>query len=405
MVDNQFTPQDFFEHFRNYPPNFDPSYNKDGWHLSHWFGDKRHFRPWYDDDADYNTNAKSYYDYLGFRIKQLDYIIWAINGLLKRNISVTDTSTIDMTKLGDWLKGDDTINLSSVVKFSNDPTNSARDLNGVYVKDLEPELIALRQKLEDVRKQLQDQIDQNKEDISKLRDELNDDDAKIGDLSNLIKQILDRLNGVYKSIPKSNFYHKYYNGSEDVPAGWGTFHAGAIYGENNVTLNVRLPYANHNLENLELNGGALPLSKTPKSYVLGFGFTGEYAFLNDMNIESIQITNGAAHIKPVSARASWTIGYNFDHDKQIYGGDPYQMTLATFADGYNDKHTFSENYKGIYLKGDIVNATFQLSGKVPEKFWKGDNTERNVIEASESDPQGVPDLGRDVTRTINSIME
>lgn len=183
-----------------------------------------------------------------------------------------------MTKLGDWLKGDDTINLSSVVKFSNDPTNSAHDLNGVYVKDLEPELIALRQKLEDVRRQLQDQINQNRQDISNLRDKLNDEIGKIDDLSKLIKQILDRLNGVYKTIPKANFYHKYYNGSEDVPAGWGTFHAGAIYGENNATLNVRLPYANHNLENLKLNGGALPLSKTPESYVLGFGFTGEYAF-------------------------------------------------------------------------------------------------------------------------------
>mgnify|MGYP007114423912 CR=1 FL=1 len=391
MEHNKFMAQDFFEHFKNYPPNFDPSYNKDGWHLSHWFGDKRHFRPWYDDDADYNTNAKSYYDYLGFRIKQLDYIIWAINGLFRRNVTVADTSTINMSKLGDWLKGDDTINLSSVVKFSNDPTNAARDLNGVYVKDLEPELIALRQKLEDVRRQLQD--------------ELNDEDAKIGDLSKLIKQIQDRLNGVYKTIPKANFYHKYYNGSQDVPTGWGTFHAGAIYGENNVTLNVRLPYANHNLQNLKLNGGALPLSNTPKSYVLGFGFTGEYAFLNDMNIESIQITNGAPHIEPVSAHASWTIGYNFDHDREIYGGDPFQMTLATFADGYNDKNTFSEHYRGIYLKGDIVNVTFQLSGKVPEKFWKGDNTMSNIIEVNESEPHGVPDLGRDVTRTINSIME
>lgn len=81
------------------------------------------------------------------------------------------------------------------------------------------------------------------------------------------------------------------------------------------------------------------------------------------------------------------------------------MTLATFADGYNDKNTFSEHYKGIYLKGDIVNATFQLSGKVPEKFWKNGDTASNVIEVSESDPHGVPDLGRDVTRTINSIME
>ena len=40
-------------------PLNDPSYNKDGWHLSHWFGDKRHFRPWYDDDADYNKDIEN----------------------------------------------------------------------------------------------------------------------------------------------------------------------------------------------------------------------------------------------------------------------------------------------------------------------------------------------------------
>lgn len=407
--------EDWLNHFKNYPPNYDPSYNKDGWHLSHWFGDKRHFRPWYDDDADYNTNAKSYYDYLGFRIKQLDYIICAINKLLRRDLKVQNTSSVEIDKTGDWEKGDDIINISALVRLLADVTNAIKNTpEGLYVKDLEPELKALEQTVE----ALQNQVNQNSSEIQKLHDGLNGLDGKIKDLAKAIQNILNRLNGKYQTIPSSNWYHKYYNGSSDVPEGWGTFKAGAIYGQNNVTLNVRIPYANHNLQNLELNGGALPLSKHPLSYVVGFGFTGEFAFLNDMKIESVQITNGAPHIKPVSARASWTIGYNFDHDRKILGGDPYQLTLATFADGYNDKNTFSEHYRGIYLKGDILTATFNLSGKVPEKFYNGqaptspdeedepynpDEEKDQIIRIAADNPQGVPDLRREVTRTINLL--
>lgn len=417
------SPKEFENHFlsHNFPPNYDPSYNKDGWHLAHWFGDKRHFRPWYDDDADYNTNAKSYYDYLGFRIRQLDYMIDAINSLMRRDVQVSDTNSIDMSKIGEWLKGDDIENLSADLKISAENLNALKVLgDGAYVKDLEPEIQDLREQLRDLRddlERLRDEVKQNTANINNLskaiRDGLDGLNGKINNLEREIKSILNRLNGKYETIPSANWYHKFYNGSSDVPAGWGTFKAGAIYGQNSVTLNVRLPYANHNLQNLELNGGALPLSNHPMSYVLGFGFTGDYSFINDMKIESVQITNGAPHIEPVSARASWTIGYNFDHDKKILGADPYQLTLATFADGYNDKNTFKTHYSNISLKGDILTATFNLSGKVPEKFWNGTGGETppdpaqpdKTITATENHPEGVSDLGRDVTRTINLISE
>lgn len=132
-------------------PRNDPSYNKDGWHLSHWFGDKRHFRPWYDDDADYNTNAKSYYDYLGFRIGQLDAIIDAINKLIKRNIKTNQTNTVDLQKLGDW-SSDDIITLLANVKVSRDTLNAieTRD-DGLFVKDLKPLINDLQKQLNNVK--------------------------------------------------------------------------------------------------------------------------------------------------------------------------------------------------------------------------------------------------------------
>lgn len=132
-------------------PRNDPSYNKDGWHLSHWFGDKRHFRPWYDDDADYNTNAKSYYDYLGFRIAQLDALIDAINNLIKRNIKTNQTNTVDLQKLGDWSNGD-IITLLANVKVSSETLNAieTRD-DGLFVKDLKPLINDLQRQVNEIK--------------------------------------------------------------------------------------------------------------------------------------------------------------------------------------------------------------------------------------------------------------
>lgn len=452
---HRMSPSDWIDKFGDLE-KYDPRFNKDGWHLSHWFGDKRHFRPWYDDNADYNTNAKSYYDYLGFRIRQLDYIVWAINSLMRRDVQVQDTTTVDMSRDGDWLKGDDVETVSAVVKLSEDFLNALEvHENGLYVKDLEPEIDKIRQDLaefkEATNRRLNDdesQLNRLRQDLQNVRDGLDGLRREIKNLQSQIQSILDRLNGHYKTIPKEHWYHAFYNGSEDVPTGWGTFKAGAIYSQNSVTLNVRVPYANKNFQNLKLNGGALPLSQVPESYVVGFGFKDKYSFLNDMNIESVTISNGAPHILPLEQRAAWTIGYNLDHDKKIFNADPYQVTLATFADGYNDKNTFSEHYKGIYLKGDIMTITMTLSGSVPKEFWDGSQsgdepdepdepvkpeepekpdepkepekpdepkepekpdvpitptspTDPNKIVVTEDDPQGVSDLGRNVTRTIN----
>lgn len=151
-------------------PRNDPSYNKDGWHLSHWFGDKRHFRPWYDDDADYNTNAKSYYDYLGFRIAQLDAIIDAINKLIKRNIKTNQTNTVDLQKLGDW-SSDDIITLLANVKVSRETLNAieTRD-DGLFVKNLKPLIDDLQRQVNEIKQELQDiknQIQNIKNELAK----------------------------------------------------------------------------------------------------------------------------------------------------------------------------------------------------------------------------------------------
>ena len=132
-------------------PLNDPSYNKDGRHLSHWFGDKRHFRPWYDDDADYNTNAKSYYDYLGFRIAQIDAIIDAINKLLKRDVKTNNSNSINLTKLGDWSTGD-LITLVANANVSHETLNALEIKDdGLYVRNLKPLIDDLQNQIYSIR--------------------------------------------------------------------------------------------------------------------------------------------------------------------------------------------------------------------------------------------------------------
>ena len=147
----------------------DPHFNKDYDTLPNWFGDKRHFRPWYDDDADYNTNAKSYYDYIAYRTRQLDYIIDAINKGLSRNLQTEGTNTINLEKLGDWLNKDDTETLKANVRLSEQSLNATKALNdGVYTKDLSPEVDASKNQI----KQILASIASNGKEVDALKNQI-----------------------------------------------------------------------------------------------------------------------------------------------------------------------------------------------------------------------------------------
>ena len=173
----------------------DPHYNKDGNSLSDWFGDKRHFRPWYDDDSDYNTNAKSYYDYIAFRTRQLDYIIQAINKLLDRNLQVEDTNTVDLEKIGEWLNKDDTETIKAYVKLSKQALNAtvAKD-DGIYTKDLMPDIEKLRADMQGKIDNLQDQLNQLRTDLNnkytELKEIINNVQKQVDSLREQLKQIL-----------------------------------------------------------------------------------------------------------------------------------------------------------------------------------------------------------------------
>lgn len=92
-------------------------------HLSSWDGNafiNRYgsYAPWYDDKADYNTNAKSYYDYLARINKYLYYVEKIVNRLYDRNIEFEDSNSIDFTKLGDWITSLDDKGYNNLIKIT-----------------------------------------------------------------------------------------------------------------------------------------------------------------------------------------------------------------------------------------------------------------------------------------------
>ena len=132
-----------------------------------------HWQPWYDDRKDYNTNAPSYYDYLARFNYFLRVITDFINQLARRNINVKDTSTVDLTKTGDWTS-QDIIEIKADVKVSTNTNqlypNAIKVLtDGLYVSDFTNEIAKLKQKDID----LQNQITKLNEKDTDLQNQIN----------------------------------------------------------------------------------------------------------------------------------------------------------------------------------------------------------------------------------------
>lgn len=155
------------------------------------------YEPWYDDRKDYNTNAPSYYDYLSHRNYNHHLIIDLLNRVARRNLTVTDTPSIDLTKTNDWISEDkcnnyhDIIDLKADVKLSKlkdsvsigtydqrkktytFPNAIKINDDGLYARDTTQVLIDLY----DYDKFLNDKIDQEiydrKEEDKKLDNKIN----------------------------------------------------------------------------------------------------------------------------------------------------------------------------------------------------------------------------------------
>ena len=164
-----------------------------------------HWQPWYDDRKDYNTNAPSYYDYLARFNYFLREITDFINRLARRNINVKNTSTVDLTKTGDWtsqdiieIKAD--INVSTNTKQSY--PNAIKVLtDGLYVSDFTNEITKLKEKDTD----LQNQITKLKEQDTDLQNQITKLKEKDTDLQNQITNIKTSISNISKMMESLKF--------------------------------------------------------------------------------------------------------------------------------------------------------------------------------------------------------
>lgn len=165
-----------------------------------------HYEPFYDEHADYNTNAKSYYDYLARFNRFIRVIEDFINRLLNRNIEFDETESVKFTKDGDWIDNgecepnhyDDIINISADVKISNDvetiellnteektvdvPNGSEVKNDGVWSPDY---INALNQ--------FDNSIGDLQEDIENINNEISNIKNDISNLTGGLQKIVDNL--------------------------------------------------------------------------------------------------------------------------------------------------------------------------------------------------------------------
>ena len=167
---------------------------------------RRYYKPWYDTQADYNTNAKSYYDYLARYNHFLGIVNDYLNRLLNRDLLVKDTKTIDLTKLGDWLDNggcspdnyDDEITIEADVKVSKE-TESYKDKvlpNAIKVKDDGLYSRDYTQILDDIF----DLLDQIQEKIDQILNKLSELDSKIQNLETRINNKIDKVSDALQKL-------------------------------------------------------------------------------------------------------------------------------------------------------------------------------------------------------------
>ena len=182
------------------------------------------YEPWYDGHENFNTNAKSYYDYLARFNGFLYEMVNQVNRLLRRNIDVKNTLSIEMIKQGDWIdngdcktKFDDIERLYANLIVSKQTTkktyshinrkevtytlnNSLVVLNdGVYVPDYGSILDAIDSDLNQVHTDidnltqrmdhLEKRVDNIENDIKNLQNTVNN----LGEDNKILKKIIQNL--------------------------------------------------------------------------------------------------------------------------------------------------------------------------------------------------------------------
>lgn len=348
--------------------------------ISPFFDKYNVYKPVYDDRVDYQTNAKSYYDYLARFNKELVEIEKFINRLLKRDLQVSDTDTINLVKKGNWLSDDccrydDIIRLQSNVKISShitlkflEATKKQYELNnaiqvfndGLYVPNLLNLITALDNEIVD----LQNAIKKINQEITNIYQDIKNINKEITNIKNDITNIYNQLSaltggGDFKRLKKDKdykitFFNGFYNDINDLFIGYIKTQDGVLL--NVKQINVANSLNNKNLLNVKLSHGN-SVNDVPEARILGIEFTGDFKEWNNYTTKAYnQNANLIWNVRPTSLRASWVASYNLTrHNYNI----PFLYHIGSYADGYNSQFSVY-NTQDIRLEGGNFATTITL---------------------------------------------
>lgn len=359
------------------------------------------YKPVYDDRVDYQTNAKSYYDYLARYNKELVEIENFINRLLKRDLQVSDTDTINLVKKGNWLSDeccryDDIIKLQSNVKISShitlkflEATKKQYELNnaiqvysdGLYVPNLLNLITALDNEIVD----LQNAIKKINQEITNIYQDIKNINQEITNIKNDITNIYNRLDilqggGNYKQLVQNTdykivMYNDFYMSEEEK----NKMYVGII--ENNDNVNIKITndgtknkLKHDNLSSIKLSHGGTP-EEYPESVIFGIRFLGKYEKYNNyviVNQNGMNLWN----VRPLQERASWNATYSVLKNQL---NQPFLIMVTSYSDGYNtDFSVYSNNIK--LTTGNMV-INLELYNDSNEKETEGQEEEGTTWQA------------------------
>ena len=234
------------------------------------------YEPWYDDRKDYNTDAPSYYDYLAHRNYNNRLVIELLNRVARRNITVTDTASVDMTKTNDWISEDacnhyhDVIDLRADVKLSKQTTSKkmgskriTKEItqipnatkifdDGVYTPDYADfidDLYNISTDLDDkINKEIEDRKEEDKKLNNKIDKEISDRQESEKNLESRLTEKITQLKGENEKLKAT--LEKIINNLKNSGAWQGDFETGNFAdGRNIATGNINLfggtPDGNH----------------------------------------------------------------------------------------------------------------------------------------------------------------
>ena len=297
----------------------------------------RRYAPWYNDKADYNTSAKSYYDYLSRLNYLLDQYRDAINQLLRREILTGETTTAKMFQDGNWESEDD-ITLTTIVKISQqihsfiDHSNKQYDYSnaiwddglpdpqkpgtGIFAKDFTPE-------------------------INDIWDNIWELWTNVKNLWNNVFNIYDILSGNWLPYDEANYDLTTFGSFGITPGdlgGKGVFiYTQDVYSGYNVQIRVATRNGSvgcTNTSSVKLGHGDHDMID---SYIFGINVTG--GVLADCDFMKLKnVSQFGNSVWNITGRGNKWPAYVSAFPHAVYG-KPYHAVVAieSYADGNNDQ--------------------------------------------------------------------